>query len=355
MVNITVERVKFFMEDITSYGEISSSHHKGEMTSSGFFAGLCLALAGLFFSLSGLYHIGVSLYPYWERVTLGALAEVKGISNFACFTVIATGRMFFGFFLVYLAMQMWDGRAGCRRLLLLIVLPVIVLLGSYISGISELVSNEVLTFSGVTSSASLIALFGSFILIFTAIVLSLLLGDRLRDSSTDTSWLKAIGYCVVLFIGAFLIFGELDVDEQNTALLANMPPFSLPDSGYKIIILDSVSFEYVQCMTVLDELEKACEKQNKIQEIKYDNFASIPRSARLVEIMEGNGSLQTKPVCLEGGKYMVDQYGKWTCTVHGGFNKERLERGKRLQALLNGEDVSSAPASDDNYSDYGDM
>ena len=84
------------MEDITSYGEISSAHHKGEMSSLAFSAGLCLAIAGLFFGLSGFYHVGVSLYPYWERVTLGPLAESKGEMSFVLFSLIALARLSFG-------------------------------------------------------------------------------------------------------------------------------------------------------------------------------------------------------------------------------------------------------------------
>lgn len=345
------------MEDITSYGEISSAHHKGEMTSLGFIAGCCLALAGLFFSLSGIYHIAVSLYPYWERVTLGNLAEVKGITNFIYFSVIASARMFFGVFLIYLAMQMWDGRVGCRRLLLLIVIPATLFIGSYIPEISEFVSNDVLTLSGISSSPATAGFLISLVLIVVAFVLSLILGERLRDSSTDTSWLRAVGYSVVIIIGLFFVFGELDLDEKNTALLNNMPPFSLPDSGFKMIILDSVSFEYVECMIVVDELNKACEKQNRLKEIQYHNFTSIPRSARLVEIMETSGSLTKKPVCQESGRYLVDLNGKWSCTIHGFYNKERLERGKRLQALLNGEDVSDGNDDYDTYDDDhdGDM
>jgi len=341
------------MDDITSYGEISTAHHKGEMSTLAFVGGCCLAFASVFFMVSGLYHLAVSLAPYWERVTVGPLAH-KGTLNFFAFTLIALSRFLFGAFLGYLSMQMWDGKAGCRRLLCVIVIPVVVFIGNYVLGLSDYAFSQMTDVSVITSSFSMATFLSAYSLLCLGILISIILGPRLRDSSSDTTFLTSIVYGVLLFGGFYFIGTNLDLKEYQTALFANMTPFSMTDSGYEFIILDNVSQEYVGCIENIQALENACQKQDKVRDTKYDNFGSIPRSGRLIEILVDGDYIEVEPFCGDNGSYQVDANGKWSCTVHGMFNGERLERGRRRIAILNGqtfESESDSSAIDNGYND----
>ena len=100
-------------------------------------------------------------------------------------------------------------------------------------------------------------------------------------------------------------------------------------------------------------LKKPAKHTTNVQQTRYENFDSIPRSKRLMEILVNGGNLPSEVSCQDGGSYVVDQAGKWSCSVHGVFDEERLARGKRKLALLAGEAPDESEFNDD-YDESGD-
>lgn len=331
------------MEDITTYGEISGGSHKGETTSTAVFMGICFMMAAAFFLLNGLYHVGVSLTPYWERVTVGPMAETKGTFNFLCFTFLAFCRPAFGILLGLFALEIWDGKSTVRRWIYLFVLPVIGYLLSAFGDIAPILSEKLWTYRFLATNLGTTAFLASVFLLLIVMAVIPFVGWMFRETNSDQSWAMTIVYLVVIAIAFGIASSQLEEIEHRTALMANLPPFSNNKSGFEFLVLESIGPEYLECMDNILMIEKACQARSRVQAIKYDNFDSKLRTGRLFEILIKHRCMAEEPICPDGGYYVADIEGNWSCSVHGEYNEDRVSRGKAAQALLTGEE----PADDD--------
>jgi len=320
------------MEDITTYGEISGASHKGETTTATIVLGLCLALAGVFFVVDGLYHVFCSLTPYWQRVAVGALAEQKGTTNFLAFAALALGRPLFGCFLGFLALEVWDGKNVARKWLFLIVLPVVLWYGSALLGLPAAFADKLWSFDYLMRNLGAISFVASLGLVLVTITASAFLGWAFRDSASEATWPMAVLYVVILAVVVFGMVSQLEPIELDTALLANLPPFSDADSGLRFLVLETITPEYLDCMTTIKLLERACVQRSRVQAIAYENFDNKLRSKKLLEILYEHRCLADIPECPDGGAYVVQTDGTWTCSVHGAYDDDRVQRGKANQA-----------------------
>ena len=333
------------MEDITTYGEISGGSHKGETTSTSVFMGIAFMMAALFFVLNGLYHIGVSLTPYWERVTVGPMAETKGTGNFLAFTLLAFCRPIFGIFLGWLALEIWDGRSTARRWIYLVVLPLVLYLFNAFGDMAPSMSEKLWTYRFLATNLGATAFLASLFLLTVVMAIIPFVGWMFRETSRDQSWVMTIVYIIVVAVVLGGASAQLEPIEFDTAMMANLPPFSHEGSGLEFLILESITPEYLECMENLRKIDKACQLRAKVQKIQYDNFDSKLRTERLFEILQKHGCLAEHPICGDGGYYVADIDGNWSCSVHGSYDADKVQRGKDAQALLGGD------AQDANYGD----
>ena len=326
------------MEDITAYGEITGSHHKGETSQLAILLGVCFFLAGLFFFINGLYHVVVSSSPYWERVSIGPLAQEKGSGDFIAFLVLTLARPFFGVLLFLFALEIWDGKASVRRWIYLLTLPVFLYFAQALGDLQPDFSEELWSFDFLLRNYSTTAFMASMAFMSLVFFIIPFLSASFRPSSRDQSWIMTVVYIVILALGIAIPWSMLDPIEYDTAIFGNLPPFSAENSGFEFLILESVSLDYLDCMENIKALEKACEERSRVQSIKYENFATKLRTDRLVEILKSHNCLAREPLCPSGGDYMVEEDGTWHCSEHGFYDAERVARGRRRKALISGED-----------------
>jgi len=185
-------------------------------------------------------------------------------------------------------------------------------------------------------------LFASLALIGIVCVAMTFMGYILRQPRAESSWLLVGVYTVVLIVCLALVAGQLEPQEFESALLGYLPPFSHGDSGFKLLVLDTVTRDYLSCMENILAIDAACEKRQHRQKIVYDNFDSKPRSAKLLEILLKYDCLEEMPRCPNGGYFIV--VGKrvserkwdyhWECSVHGAYDLDKVARGKRILEVL---------------------
>lgn len=322
------------MEDITIYGEITASHHKGETTGAVLGIGFLMAVAALFFVGSGLYHVVSALTPYWQRVSVGEAAQTKGAFNFVCFAGLALGRVALGLFLGLVALEVWDGRNVARKWMLLVVLPVAAWFWAALLDLAPPLSGHLFTLGYLSGSRASAAFIAALVAMTAAAVLALILSSSFRVATDETSWGLAVGMAVVGFMVVGGAAAQLDDDERVTALLGNMAPFTDSASGLSLLVLENISPAYLTCMDNLVAAEAACKSRSKTLQIRYENFTGRQRAEGLLEQLVGYGLLPEVPVCPDGGWYRVELDGSWACSEHGSYDAARVARGRELQQLL---------------------